>query len=63
MSKNISRKFAALSAPQPSRRVAATSPPPTSLDQAFLAYNGGRLREAARLLVEKKCSPATATLA
>src|SRR5690349_23032905 len=27
------------------------------IDQAFLAYNGGRLREAARLLAEKMLAP------
>ncbi len=52
MSKNVSRKFAAYPRLNPlgvGRDISAAD----LMDQAFLAYNGGRLREAARLLVDK----------
>src|SRR3984957_7572296 len=52
MSKTTSRKFAAYPRLNPlgvGRDISAAD----LMDQAFLAYNGGRLREAARLLVEK----------
>src|SRR5581483_10975737 len=52
MSKNASRKFAAYPRLNPlgvGRNISAAD----LIDQTFLAYNGGRLREAAKLLVEK----------
>jgi deoxyhypusine synthase len=52
MSKNVSKKFAAYPRLNPlgiGRNISAAD----LLDQTFLAYNGGRLREAARLLTEK----------
>jgi deoxyhypusine synthase len=52
MSKTISKKFAAYPRLNPlgvGRNISAAD----LIDQTFLAYNGGRLREAAKLLVEK----------
>ena len=52
MSKTISKKFAAYPRLDPSgigQHVSVAD----LIDQTFLAYNGGRLREAAKLLVEK----------
>src|SRR5271163_246669 len=52
MSKNATKKFAAYPRLNPlgiGRNVLAAD----LVDQTFLAYNGGRLREAARLLTEK----------
>src|ERR1700759_749117 len=52
MSKNASRKFAAYPRLNPfgvGKNISAAD----LIDQSFLAYNGGRIREAARLLVEK----------
>jgi deoxyhypusine synthase len=52
MSKTASRKFAAYPRLNPlgvGKNISAAD----LIDQAFLAYNGGRLREAAKLLVEK----------
>src|SRR5438874_5321557 len=52
MSKSVSRKFAAYPRLNPlsvGKDISAAD----LIDQSFLAYNGGRLREAARLLVEK----------
>jgi deoxyhypusine synthase len=52
MSKNASRKFAAYPRLNPlgvGKNISAAD----LIDQAFLAYNGGRLREAAKLLAEK----------
>lgn len=52
MSKTSSRKFAAYPRLNPlgvGRDISAAD----LIDQAFLAYNGGRIREAAQLLVEK----------
>src|ERR1700742_4827406 len=52
MSKNASRKFAAYPRLNPfgvGKNISAAD----LIDQSFLAYNGGRIREAAHLLVEK----------
>src|ERR1700690_199902 len=52
MRKNISRKFAAYPRLNPlgaGRDISAADP----IDQTFLAYKGGRVREAAKLLAEK----------
>src|SRR5271163_104112 len=52
MSKSSSRKFAAYPRLNPlgvGKNISAAD----LIDQAFLAYNGGRLREAARLLTDK----------
>ncbi len=52
MSKTASRKFAAYPRLNPlgvGKNISAAD----LIDQAFLAYNGGRLREAAQLLTEK----------
>src|ERR1041385_3773093 len=52
MSKNSSKKFAAYPRLNPlgiGKDISAAD----LIDQAFLAYNGGRLREAAKLLTEK----------
>ena len=52
MNKTASRKFAAYPRLNPlgvGKNISAAD----LIDQAFLAYNGGRLREAAKLLVEK----------
>jgi deoxyhypusine synthase len=52
MKKTVSRKFAAYPRLNPlgvGRNISAAD----LIDQAFLAYNGGRLREAAQLLAEK----------
>jgi deoxyhypusine synthase len=52
MSKNVSKKFAAYPRLNPlgiAKNISAAD----LVDQTFLAYNGGRLREAAQLLTEK----------
>src|SRR5580704_10213606 len=52
MSKKSSRKFASYPRLNPlgiGKNISAAD----LIDQTFLAYNGGRLREAARLLTEK----------
>src|SRR6187402_3069389 len=52
MSKSISKKFAAYPRLNPlgvGKSISAAD----LIDQTFLAYNGGRIREAARLLVDK----------
>lgn len=52
MSKNVSKKFAAYPRLNPlgiGKNISAAD----LVDQTFLAYNGGRLREAAQLLTEK----------
>src|SRR5207248_5000402 len=52
MSKSVSRKFAAYPRLNPlgvGKNISAAD----LIDQTFLAYNGGRIREAAQLLTEK----------